>query len=225
MRADRAKQLLKNGVYRAIGETVSGVGVLDGEEERTLRVLMYHKVNDLWPNPTTVPTALFAEQMALLGELGYVPVSLDAVRDHYLHGAPLPPGAVLITFDDGYRDNLENAVPVLQQHGYPAVVFVPIAFLDDSPLHAGEGPGAPGRLSVFPNPARAGSAAWVEVSASGPVALRVYDVSGREVGRLAPGRLRPGFHRVPIDLPLSPGTYWIRAAGALVDPVRFQRLP
>ena len=54
MRADRAKQLLKNGVYRAIGETVSGVGVLDGEEERTLRVLMYHKVNDLWPNPTTV---------------------------------------------------------------------------------------------------------------------------------------------------------------------------
>jgi len=132
MRADRAKQLLKNGVYRAIGETVSGVGALDGKEERTLRVLMYHKVNDLWPNPTTIPTAVFAEQMALLGKLGYAPVSLDAVRDHYLHGAPLPPAAVLITFDDGYRDNLENAVPILQRHGYPAVVFVPIAFLDDS---------------------------------------------------------------------------------------------
>ena len=42
MRADRAKQLLKNGVYRAIGETVTGVGGLDGEAERTLRVLMYH---------------------------------------------------------------------------------------------------------------------------------------------------------------------------------------
>ena len=77
MRADRAKQLLKNGVYRAIGETVSGAGGLDGEAERTLRVLMYHKVNDLRPNPTTVPTAVFAEQMALLGELGYVPVSLE----------------------------------------------------------------------------------------------------------------------------------------------------
>ena len=134
MRADRAKQLLKNAVYRSLGEAASS---LDGQEDasRTLRVLMYHKVNDLWPNPTTVPTAVFAEQMALLGELGYVPVSLDAVRDHYVHGAPLSPGAVLITFDDGYRDNLVNALPILQRHGFPAVVFVPVGFLDDgSPL-------------------------------------------------------------------------------------------
>jgi peptidoglycan/xylan/chitin deacetylase (PgdA/CDA1 family) len=131
MRADRAKQLLKNGVYRAIGETVSGVGGLDCEGDRTLRVLMYHKVNDHLPNPTTVPTAVFAEQMELLGELGYTPVSLGLVRDHYVEGAPLPPGAVLITFDDGYRDNLENALPILQRHRYPAVVFVPIGFLDD----------------------------------------------------------------------------------------------
>ncbi|HJS49324.1 MAG TPA: polysaccharide deacetylase family protein [Gaiellaceae bacterium] len=135
MRADRAKQLLKNGVYRAIGETVNGVGVLDGEADRTLRVLMYHKVNDHWPNPTTVPTVVFEEQMRMLGTLGYVPVPLDAVRDHYLDGIPLPPRAVLITFDDGYRDNLENALPVLRRHGYPAVVFVPIGYLDgDRPL-------------------------------------------------------------------------------------------
>ncbi len=135
MRADRAKQLLKNGVYRALGETVSGTGGLDGEAERSLRVLMYHKVNDLWPNPTTVPTEVFAEQMSLLGELGYQPVSLEQVRAHYVEGAPLPKGAVLITFDDGYRDNLLNAVPVLRRHGYPAVIFVPIGFLDgDRPL-------------------------------------------------------------------------------------------
>jgi peptidoglycan/xylan/chitin deacetylase (PgdA/CDA1 family) len=135
MRADRAKQLLKNGVYRAIGETVAGSGALDGDAERTLRVLMYHKVNDLRPNPTTVPTDVFAEQMTLLGELGYAPVSLAQVRDHYVDGAPLPRGAVLITFDDGYRDNLQNALPILRYHGYPAVIFVPIGYLDgDRPL-------------------------------------------------------------------------------------------
>jgi peptidoglycan/xylan/chitin deacetylase (PgdA/CDA1 family) len=131
MRADRAKQLLKNGVYRAIGEAASGVGAVDGAGERTLRVLMYHKVNDLWPNPTTVPTAVFAEQMSLLVELGYVPVSLDDVLAHYLQEAPLPAGAVLLTFDDGYRDNLENALPILRRHGFPAVLFVPIGYLDD----------------------------------------------------------------------------------------------
>jgi len=132
MRADRAKQLLKNGIYRAIGETVSGAGTLDGEAEGTLRVLMYHKVNDLWPNPTTVPTSVFDAQMSLLRELGYTPVPLDAVVEYYLREAPLPPKAVLLTFDDGYRDNLENAVPILRRHGYPAVLFVPIGFLDDA---------------------------------------------------------------------------------------------
>jgi peptidoglycan/xylan/chitin deacetylase (PgdA/CDA1 family) len=132
MRADRAKQLLKNGVYRAIGETATGLGAADGEPARTLRVLMYHKVNDLWPNPTTVPVRVFEEQMDLLGELGYVPVSLEAVLGHYLRGEPLPASAVLITFDDGYRDNLENALPILRRHGFPAVLFVPVGFLDDS---------------------------------------------------------------------------------------------
>ena len=80
---------------------------------------MYHKVNDLRPNPTTVPTDVFAEQMELLGELGYAPVSLAQVRDHYVDGVSLPPGAVLITFDDGYRDNLENALPILRLSRLP----------------------------------------------------------------------------------------------------------
>ena len=132
MRATRAKQLLKNGIYRAIGEAVSGVGALDGAGGRTLRALMYHKVNDLPGNPVTVPTGLFAEQMAQLRELGYAVVGLDAVLDHYLRGEPLPPGATLITFDDGYRDNLENALPILERHGYPAVLFVPIGFVGES---------------------------------------------------------------------------------------------
>ena len=38
---------------------------------------------------------------------------------------------MLITFDDGYRDTLENALPVLQKHGYPAVIFVPVAYMED----------------------------------------------------------------------------------------------
>lgn len=129
MQTYRAVQALKNGLYRATGETVNAVQA-PRDDGRTLRVLMYHKVNDHWPNPITVPTAVFAEQMALLGELGYTLVSLAEVRDHYLDGASLPPKAVLITFDDGYRDNLENAFPILREHGYPAVIFVPIGYLD-----------------------------------------------------------------------------------------------
>ena len=45
--------------------------------------------------------------------------------DHYTLGEPLPEKAVLITFDDGYRDTLENALPVLQKHGHQAVDLHP----------------------------------------------------------------------------------------------------
>ena len=86
MKATRAKQMLKNGVYRALGETVLGVGAVDGEGARTLRSLMYHKVNDIPDNPVTVPTSLFDEQMAQLRELGYAVVGLEAVLAHYTQG-------------------------------------------------------------------------------------------------------------------------------------------
>jgi peptidoglycan/xylan/chitin deacetylase (PgdA/CDA1 family) len=128
---EQIKQLLKNSVYRAIGETANGIRAVNGDG-RSLRVLMYHKVNDLPNNRMSMPVSHFDEQMAELGELGYTVVDLDAVLGHYVGRHPLPEGAVLITFDDGYRDNLENAAPVLKKHGYPAVQFVPIAYVGDS---------------------------------------------------------------------------------------------
>jgi peptidoglycan/xylan/chitin deacetylase (PgdA/CDA1 family) len=79
----------------------------------------------------SMPVSLFDEQMAQLRELGYTVVDLDAVLKHYRDHAPLPDGAILITFDDGYRDNLENAAPILHRHGYPAVQFVPLAYVGD----------------------------------------------------------------------------------------------
>src|SRR5436190_17024603 len=130
MRAERVKQLLKNGVYRTIGETAVAIGA-DGDGNRSLRVLMYHKVNDLPENPLTMPVSVFDEQMDQVRELGYTVVGLDAVLAHYAEGEPLPPKAVLITFDDGYHDNLDNAAEVLKKYGYPAVLFVPIGYLDD----------------------------------------------------------------------------------------------
>jgi len=127
---EQIKQLLKNSVYRAIGETANGIGAVNGDE-RTLRVLMYHKVNDLPGNRMSMPVSTFDAQMTQLKEFGYTVVDLDAVIAQYVEGRPLPQGAVLITFDDGYRDNLENAAPILHKHGYAAVQFVPLAYVGD----------------------------------------------------------------------------------------------
>jgi peptidoglycan/xylan/chitin deacetylase (PgdA/CDA1 family) len=42
----------------------------------------------------------------------------------------LPPDTVVVTFDDGYRDNLELALPVLEKHGVPATLFVATGLID-----------------------------------------------------------------------------------------------
>jgi len=129
--AQQAKQIVKNALYRSIGETSTVLGLTPNGAPR-LRVLMYHKINDIPDNPTTVPVSLFDEQLARLRELGYEVVDLDAVIAHYTSGDDLPPRSVLITFDDGYRDTLENALPILQTHGYRAVIFVPVAYMEDA---------------------------------------------------------------------------------------------
>jgi peptidoglycan/xylan/chitin deacetylase (PgdA/CDA1 family) len=127
--AERTKQVLKNGLYRALGETHTALNGRNGHGEPRLRVLMYHKVNDRPHNPVTVPTTLFAEQMDQLRDLGYAVVGLDDVLAWYRTRAALPPKSVLITFDDGYGDVLEHALPALSTRGYPAVVFVPVGCL------------------------------------------------------------------------------------------------
>ena len=113
---------MKNAAYLGIGT----IGRRRRSAPDGLRVLLYHKVNDLPGNPGSVPTPLFAEHMAMVAAEGYRPVSLDDVLDHLGRGVPLPPRATLITFDDGYRDNLVGAAPILARHGYPAVIFVSV---------------------------------------------------------------------------------------------------
>jgi peptidoglycan/xylan/chitin deacetylase (PgdA/CDA1 family) len=128
--AQQAKQVVKNALYRGIGETSVALRIRS-EGAQALSILMYHKVNDIPDNPTTVPVDRFDRQLERLAELGHHVVDLDAVIDHYSGGMPLPDDAVLITFDDGYRDVLEDALPVLAKHGYPAVIFIPVAYMDD----------------------------------------------------------------------------------------------
>jgi peptidoglycan/xylan/chitin deacetylase (PgdA/CDA1 family) len=65
----------------------------------------------------------FAEQCAVIASL-MAPVSLADVEAAITRGVALPPRAVLVTFDDGYRSVLTTALPVLQRHRVPATCFV-----------------------------------------------------------------------------------------------------
>lgn len=90
-----------------------------------VRVLTYHRVNPDHPRDRlTVHPEAFAAQMELLARSGRPVVALSAMLPALRGEGALPRGAVALTFDDGYRDNLVHAAPVLARHGFPASLFV-----------------------------------------------------------------------------------------------------
>ena len=114
---------------------ILGVGRLRGLPDKagTLRVLMYHKVTQAVPNTIAVHPDSFRSQQQHLAER-YKVVTLQQVRHHIAGAEPLPQRAVLLTFDDGYRDNLKNAYSILKEFGHPAVIFPAVDFLDGGVL-------------------------------------------------------------------------------------------
>ncbi len=94
-------------------------------------VLMYHHIEPLRSNMTprqkvfVVTPEAFAQQMQELHEAGYTTVTPDDLADAWKNrGAGFPKKPVMITFDDGFRDQYHYAVPVLKRFGMTGVFFV-----------------------------------------------------------------------------------------------------
>lgn len=66
----------------------------------------------------------FRRQMGYLKRAGYQVVPLAEMVSALKSGDKLPRKTVALTFDDGFRDNFENALPVLREFAYPATIFV-----------------------------------------------------------------------------------------------------
>jgi peptidoglycan/xylan/chitin deacetylase (PgdA/CDA1 family) len=91
-----------------------------------LPVLMYHQVAADGPAARArwrVTPEAFEAQLRYLREAGFHGIRLDDWRAALGLRRPLPGRAVLITFDDGYRDFATVAWPLLQRYGFSAVVF------------------------------------------------------------------------------------------------------
>ena len=103
-------------------------------------VLMYHRVlsedeqRRTGSHPGIVVTRdTFARHMALVKER-FLVLTAEQLGDHLAERRPLPPAACVITFDDGWRDNLTGAVPVLRRLNLPAVIFLPVNFIGERRL-------------------------------------------------------------------------------------------
>ncbi|MGB7925673.1 MAG: polysaccharide deacetylase family protein [Pyrinomonadaceae bacterium] len=95
-------------------------------------ILMYHRVADLPSDPFSLAVSPqhFAEHLEALRKHSR-PTSLRQLTESLQHGKS-PRRAVVVTFDDGYTDNLSNAKPLLERYDVPATAFVTTG-------HIGEG--------------------------------------------------------------------------------------
>lgn len=106
---------------------------------RFLTILNYHRVAP----PTAVAEtdsgvqdatpASFESHLRLVRE-HFNPIALGDLLGH-LEGESLPPNPVLVTFDDGYRDNVDEALPILRRHGVRAVFFIATHYVGERRLY------------------------------------------------------------------------------------------
>ncbi|WP_315116782.1 polysaccharide deacetylase family protein [uncultured Clostridium sp.] len=92
--------------------------------DRGIPVLMYHSINYEKGNGLMVPKEQFREHMSYLQKNGYTTLTLDQLYDFFINNKPIPEKSVVITLDDGYKDNYTNAFPILKEFNFNAVVFV-----------------------------------------------------------------------------------------------------
>jgi len=91
-------------------------------------ILTYHRVNDDGdPFFSALPTAVFERQMRHVAR-NYRVLPLEDLVERLQRGG-LPRNTLAITFDDGYRDNLTHAAPILSRLGLPATIFLATGFI------------------------------------------------------------------------------------------------
>ena len=110
----------RSGAYRLIEKVSGGIGA----------ILMLHRVvgdkKECLDQHLTVTTSHLDETLAQFRRLGLRLVSMSDIAAALVGEKILDGRAVALTFDDGYRDNLTLALPILEKHQAPATIYVSV---------------------------------------------------------------------------------------------------
>jgi peptidoglycan/xylan/chitin deacetylase (PgdA/CDA1 family) len=91
-------------------------------------ILMFHRVNDHSDKHLTTSQIVFEETICAISN-NYKTVSLPSLIQIINGKEKLDPKTIVVTFDDGYRDNFLNAAPILLKYGVPATFFITTGYI------------------------------------------------------------------------------------------------
>jgi peptidoglycan/xylan/chitin deacetylase (PgdA/CDA1 family) len=125
---DRAIRVVSSALYhsrlmRPLATVAAGVNPNPG-----FPILTFHRVNDEHdPFLPAMRTSVFAARIAYIAR-HYQVLTVEDLVERARQGT-VPRNALALTFDDGYRDNLSHAAPILAQHGLPATIFLATGYI------------------------------------------------------------------------------------------------
>jgi peptidoglycan/xylan/chitin deacetylase (PgdA/CDA1 family) len=124
-----AKGFVRRFRPRDGGATATPLSLARRRRTQNVQILLYHRVNDEQdPFFPAVPIHAFAQQMDYLASQFSACSLADAIAGLRTHD--LPENTVVVTFDDGYRDNYLNAFPILKKFSIPATIFLATEVID-----------------------------------------------------------------------------------------------
>ncbi|NKF52134.1 polysaccharide deacetylase family protein [Shewanella sp. WXL01] len=111
-------------MLKKLGLLLCSIGMLLSYSAHAVVILQYHHVSDTTPKSTSVTPAQFAEQMAYLADNDFNVVSITDAVEAIKFRKAMPAKSIVITFDDGYDNIINNAAPILDKYQFPYTVFV-----------------------------------------------------------------------------------------------------
>jgi biofilm PGA synthesis lipoprotein PgaB len=114
----------------------------DPADGKTFRVICFHDVRDNlrtsfkttnMMDPFAVDTGTLTSIFSWLQYNGYHPITVKDVEASRNGGKPLPPRAVMLTFDDGFRSHYTKVLPLLERFRFPAVMGIVTSWVDVPP--------------------------------------------------------------------------------------------
>jgi peptidoglycan/xylan/chitin deacetylase (PgdA/CDA1 family) len=91
---------------------------------KSIPILAYHHVNPLDGDMVTLSVTHFEDQMAFLRRRQFTPLFISEAVDCLRGTRTMPRKPLVLTFDDGYRDNFQFAFPLLKKYEIKATIFI-----------------------------------------------------------------------------------------------------